>query len=176
MESKQDSIGPRKECKLNAVTVELKNLSSDIRLHEVFQVIVMILQIVAIISAPFHEVTKQFNLFVIPLGNVAIGRSDYLIHWKRQKYNFLEHAYDIIGGESLNKLGKTKILLFDLPIFIGIAMLAKATSAYPASDFSEASLVFWSLWIGSAIFIIFGVKMGKNHCKDYTEIFDASSV
>ena len=161
---------------VNYYLVELNGWKASIRQQEFFQWAGLAFVIAVQIAGQFSPRFSKFALFFIPLYYFSVARADYLIHRDGRKAKILEMNVGYSGNETFQAAASSKIAVFDLPLFLGISVLAKWMSPYPVLDISWTSVAYWSLLAVSLLFIWLATIWGASHGNEYHKVWDNETV
>ncbi len=147
------------------MTYDLAYLKNNNVILEIMQWLGMAITLIILVVAKFVPGLSEYARFVVPLNYFAVARMDYLIHRNGAKLLALEDELGYKGNEWMQGAVRSKIAVFDTPLFIGIALLGHVLSL----DwwFSALSLLYWGLCAVTAIFVWLATKWGKGHYDNY---------
>lgn len=148
------------------LSLELDHLKNDSRQQELTQWMGMTVTLLLLLAGKAVGLSDLMQ-YVVPLNFFAVARSDYIIHRNAAKTRAIEDVLGHVGNENMQKAAGSRMLLFDFPLFLGIAVLGRVLSSDMFVYFSVHSLGYWSLCGVTAVMVGLATKLGASHYDSY---------
>lgn len=150
--------------------IDKMSLNYSIQLQEIFQVLGFLIAVVVVATNMNSINPSSYAAFVVPLCYFAVARADYLIHRNGAKLKAIDKSNDHIGNEAMQSAGGSLIALFDIPVFLLLAIGAKAVSPQGLSDASVLAICYWISCAVAAIMVWLATKLGGRNYESYLEV------